>query len=107
MKKLKLNAWGEKQSLGIYLDNYTENGNLYVGLVCCNKADYGEPWSDLTVNLGVKLAPNKAYIDINDNGNEIVNWLVANKLGKPTGNIFCTYPEFEFDMNELKKYIMA
>lgn len=109
MKTLNLNAWGESHSLGIYLDNYADNDNLYVGLICCNEEDYGEPWSDLTVNLDTKLAPNRAYIDTNNNGNEIINWLISNKLGKPTGRYgasgFCVYPEFEFDMNELKKYI--
>ena len=50
-----------------------------------------------------------AYIDINDNGNEIIDWLITNKLGKLTGRIchsgFCMYPEFEFDMDEVQKYV--
>ena len=107
MQTLNLNAWGKTHPIGFCLDNYADNNNLYVGMTTYEEG-YGEPWSDLTVNLGTKLAPNRAYIDTNNNGNGIINWLVSNQLGKPTGNIgfsgFGVYPEFEFNLHELKKY---
>lgn len=112
MAKLKLNAWGKEHQITLDLSNYVDNNNLFVGLVCwedIGKGEYPEPWSDLTVNLGIKCAPNCAFIDTNDNGKEIINWLIANKLGMPTGRVaqsgFCTYPEFEFYMYEVKKYV--
>ncbi len=89
------------------LAQYAENGNLYVGMICHNN-NYPEPWSNLTVNLSVKCAPNRAYIDINNNGNEIIDWLEKNNLGFTTGNLmpsgWCVYPEFEFNMEKLMKH---
>lgn len=34
MNTLTLNAWGSNHEITLNLDNYAENGNLYVGLVC-------------------------------------------------------------------------
>lgn len=112
MAKLKLNAWGREHQITLHTNTYANNGNLYVGMDCwedIGNGEYAEPWGDLTVNLGFKCKPNCAFIDVNDNGAEIISWLIANKLGKPTGLLmpsgFCMYPEFEFDMNEVQKYV--
>jgi hypothetical protein len=71
--------------------------------------DWPEPWSDLTVNLGVKCADNCAYIDTNNNGDRIVEWLITNKIATLTGGMrssgFCVYPEMKFNMDELMKYV--
>ncbi len=108
MKCLILNKYGKEHPITFDFDRYLQNGNLYVGLVT-HEEGYPEPWSDLTVNLGVKCRENCAYIDINNNGNEIIEWLCENKLGSPTGHMipsgFCVYPEFKFDMNELMQYV--
>ena len=110
MKTINLNAWGTNHPISFYLDNYAENDNLYVGLITTEDG-YAEPWSDLTVNLGDKLPANCAYIDTNNNGQQIVEWLMKNNLGKPTGRYgfsgFCSYPLFEFDMDELSKYLIT
>jgi hypothetical protein len=105
---LILNAWGKDHKISVELASYAENGNLYVGLV-----SYDEgcpiPWSDLTVNLSIECKPNCAFIDTNNNGNEILGWLIENNLGKPTGRMktsgWCLYPEFEFNMDELMKHV--
>jgi hypothetical protein len=90
------------------LNNYCENGNLYVGLIT-HEEGYAEPWQNLTVNLSVKCADDCAFIDTNNNGDEIMTWLVSNKLGKPTGRIktsgWCVYPEFKFNLDELMKHV--
>lgn len=108
MSKLTLDAWGIEHPITFRLSNCAENNNLYVGMITWEE-DWPEPWSDLTVNLGVELEPNIAFIDVNNNGWQIIDWLVKNNLGKPTKlemiSGFCTYPEFEFNMEELKKYI--
>ena len=74
--------------------------------------DNGELYTVLTVNLEESPAfgiPDKAFIDTNNNGDEIIEWLKANNLGKETGRMaasgWCIYPEFEFDMNEVEKYV--
>lgn len=108
MATLNLNAWGRNHHIKLTTNTYAENGNLYVGLVCWDDR-FPEPWSDLTVNLSVPCKKNCAFIDINNNGDEIVAWLKLNKLGKLTGRMgmsgYCAYPEFEFDMDEVNKYL--
>lgn len=105
---LNLIKYGQVHSMAFELANYAENGNLYVGLLTYEKG-YPQPWQNLTVNLSVRCAPNCAYIDTNNNGNEIIEWLEQNGLGKPTGNLmpsgWCIYPEFEFDMETLMGHV--
>lgn len=47
----------------------------------------GEPslWNVLTVNLNSLPSKNCAYIDVNNNGEEILAWIKRNKLAVPTG----------------------
>lgn len=108
MNKLTLNAWGKDRPITLELANYAENGNLYVGLISYDEG-YPEPWQNLTINLSVKCKPNRAFIDTNNNGHGIVDWLEQNKLGFATGNLmpsgWCVYPEFEFNMDEVMKYV--
>lgn len=105
---LILHKYGENHSITFELAIYAENGNLYVGMLSHDDG-YIQPWSSLTVNLSVKCKPNRAFIDTNNNGNEIVAWLEQNGLGKATGNLmpsgWCVYPEFEFDMDKLMEHV--
>ena len=107
MNNLILRKYGKNYPVTFHLDNYVANGNLYVGLIT-NTDGYYEPWSNLTVNLGIKCAENCAFIDTNNNGDGIIDWIEMNGLGMETGRIrqsgFCFYPEFEFNMEELLKY---
>lgn len=107
MQTLTLNAWGKDHKISFHLANYTNN-NLYIGLRMHDE-DGIEPWSDLTVNLDVKLPPDRAYVDINNNGREILNWLIDNELAIPTFSTrisgFCEYPEFIFNMPKIMKYV--
>ena len=108
MPTLTLKAWGAERQISFHLANYSNNGNLYVGLIMHDE-DGLEPWSDLTVNLDTKLPPDRAYVDLNNNGREILNWIIDNELGIPTFSTkisgFCEYPEFVFNMPELMKYV--
>lgn len=105
---LILNRWGKSHPITFELANYVENGNLYVGMIT-NYEGYPEPYSSLTVNLSVKCKPNRAFIDTNNNGNEIISWLEQNGLGHCTGNLmpsgWCVYPEFEFNMDALMEHV--
>ena len=106
MKTLTLHKYGKPHPMTFRLDNYSDNGNLFVGLVT-HEEGYPEPWSNLTVNLRPCKA-NCAFIDTNNN-QDIVRWLLKHKLGRLTGEIersgFCLYPEFEFDMETLLEYV--
>ena len=108
MPTLTLNAWGVERQISFHLANYADNGNLYIGLIMHDEGGL-EPYGDLTVNLDVKLPSDRAYVDLNNNGREILNWIIDNKLGIPTFSTrisgFCEYPEFIFNMPELMKYV--
>lgn len=108
MKTLTLNKWGKDHPMSFDVDSYPQNGNLYVGLIT-HEEGYPEPWQNLTVNLDVKCEENCAFIDTNNNGDDIIPWLINNKLGRLTGKYkasgWCMYPEFKFNMDELNKYV--
>lgn len=108
MQTLTLNAWGQSHEISFHLANYADNNNLYIGLIMHDE-DGTEPYGDLTVNLDVKLPSDCAYVDLNNNGREILNWLIDNELAIPTFSTrisgFCEYPEFIFNMPELMKYV--
>lgn len=108
MKTLTLNAHGAEYQISFHLANYATTGNLYVGMIV-HYDEETDDWSDLTVNLDEKLKPNHSYIDTNNNGNEIMNWLINNNLGRYTYGMgfsgFCVYPEFEFNIDELMHYV--
>lgn len=96
-----------------YTEEYTDSGRMYVGMIAKEKTEeedsYFEPFCDVTVNLFSPITnKNCGFLDTN-NCPFIAELLVKNKLGKLTGRTaqsgWCTYPEFEFDMEAMKKYI--
>ena len=107
---INLRKYGSNHPMTFQLANYAENGNLYVGLMT-NEEGWAEPWQNLTVNLSVKCADDCAFIDTNNNGDDIITWLVSNNLGKPTGKTrasgWCYYPEFKFNMEEIVKHLYS
>lgn len=89
------------------VDNYANNGRLYVGL-WCDGDGYWEPWCDITVNLFAPLSgENCAYVDEN-NCPGIGAWLEENELATPTGRSavsgWNTYAEYKFDMEKVQKH---
>lgn len=99
--------WGGEYEIGLTVNHYLENNNLFVGMVCYN----GEPFANLTVNLSVPCDENCAFIDTNNLGMGIMAWLEKNNLGTQTFRFqrsgFCEYYEFKFDMDKVKKYLIA
>ena len=107
------NYWGSEYEVTLRLNHYAQNNNLYIGIDCWEDEDgdklmYPEPYGDLTVNLGIKCKDTCAFVDTNNNPG-IERWLAENKLAKPTGRVapsgFCVYPEYEFNMDEVQKYV--
>ena len=105
---INLKKYGKNHPMTFELNKYCENENLYVGLIT-HEEGWAEPWQNLTVNLSVKCADDCAFIDTNNNGEEIIDWLIEHNLGKPTGRIkasgWCVYPEFKFNMDELMNHV--
>ena len=82
------------------------NGNLAIVLYYMNGGIL-DIWTVVTVNLALLICDeNCAYIDVNNNGKEILTWLVQNKLATPTKRIdrygYCIYPMYQFDPEALK-----
>lgn len=81
-------------------------GNLAVILMRKEEAGYWDVWTVLTVSLPVLCDTNCAYIDVNNNGEEILEWLTQNQLAVPTGRSersgYCEYPEYRFNRAALK-----
>lgn len=107
MEKLMLSTPFSTIPVTFEKSRYIDQNNLYIRIVTWEEG-YPEPWSDLTVNLGVKCEENTAYIDVNNNGPEILDFIIDNGLGVPTGKMlpsgFCVYPEVRFRetfMNEI------
>lgn len=105
---INLNKYGKNHPMSFHLGTYVENKNLYVGLLT-NEEGYPEPWQNLTVNLSTNCDADCGFIDTNNNGTEIVEWLIANELGHFTGRTrvsgWCTYPEFQFNMDKLMQHV--
>ena len=107
MLKLKT-MWGTEVDVKLRLSKYTQNNNLAIWLDVYDEGEYAGPWSSLTVNLGEDLALDRAYIDVNNNGEGIVDWLTSLGLGEVVGygySGFCKYPLFQFNVLRLMSLV--
>lgn len=88
------------------INNYANNNNLYVGLVCHNEG-FEEHWCDITINLDEVCPSDCGFVDTNNNP-KIDRWLTENGIAEPTGNWgvsgFYIYPEFRFNMEKVREY---
>lgn len=103
--------YGNLWKLGIKLDHYANNDNLYVGLIVAEPDDEGdtfpgEPYGDLSVNIE-PLPENYIAVDCTYGPHDEI--IEDNNLGVFTGRYlssgYCTYPIYEMDMNELRKHL--
>lgn len=106
MKTFDLNRFGKTYTIQLKAGVYYYGGNLYIEMLSLEDDDI-EPWSDLTVNLGPILPLNCAYIDVNNNGSDILDWLRQHRIAVPTGRYgysgFCRYPEYLFNEQLLRE----
>ena len=96
--------YGGEYELFTVVNKYQQGGGVYVGLWDEEEG----PFADLTVNLTTNTAKgNMAYLDT-DNFPEGEYIVKKYKLGKFTGKYghsgYCTYPLYELDIDEIKKY---
>ena len=107
MKTFKLVSWGHEYEVSLNSQKYSQNGNLAITMdYLDDEFNAWLPFANLTVNLGEKLPPNKAYVDTN-NCPWAREFIVMYGLGKFTGKIgmsgWCEYPMYEFDMNKIEE----
>ena len=106
---IKLERYGKVHDITFQLDRYAFRGGLAI-LMNCNEDFPNEPYGILTVNLeDYPTSGNKAFVDTNNLGDEILAWIEENNLGVPTGEIgysgFCVYPEYSFNLDEINKHL--
>lgn len=98
MKIFELNKYGTVHPIELGVASYSE-GNLAITMTTWEEG-VPEPWNILTVNLSGIRDKNCAYIDTNNNGEEILAWIIRHGLAVPTGYIqrsgYCLYPEYRF-----------
>lgn len=106
MKTYKLEKYGETYEIALAKGTYASNGTLAILMYLVENGEITELWNDLTTNIPMSSAhDNFAYIDTNNNGKDIVEWLEKNKIGKDTlstaSSGWCVYPLFKFDKKVL------
>lgn len=99
--------YGEDEKVEPYLSMYTNNDNLFVGLAYEDPELGKMPYADVTVNV-TKLPYLMAAIDTDNNGQEIMDFLVENGLAKPVlGQVahsgFVDFPIAVFNAEALEK----
>ena len=99
MVEFEFNFLGEKHKARFTKNEYANNSNLYIGVVT-EEDGYWEPWCDLTVNLGIPVPRNEAFLDTNNCAPEIITKLLGKGYAVDTGvrrsSGFCTYPLVRF-----------
>lgn len=106
MKRLfELHKYGNTYQIALKVTSYAD-GNLAVQMLCWEEGIW-EPWNVLTVNLCGRREKNCAYIDTNNNGMDILPWIIRHGLAVPTGKKgysgYCVYPEFRFRESILRE----
>lgn len=97
--KMKLKMYGKSYNVIPLFGKYCAGGSLALQLIEVG----GNPFGNVTVNLVDETLSDEmcAFIDTNNFGEDIVEWLRINKFGDTTGKVgfsgFCTYPEFRFN----------
>ena len=104
MKSYTYRFMDEEYNLGFFFDRYSNNGNLFVGLI--NLGNEVDPYfCDLTINITSLPLYNAAIDDSIDRS--ICKWLESIGAGKASKqrirSDFCSYPLFEFDSLFLKE----
>lgn len=85
---------GEK--VEVKFNRYANNNRIAVRLVC----EDGSPYATVSVNLPEQPLPceNSFFVDVNNNGEEILEWLTQNGFGYADcwygTSGFCVYPAF-------------
>jgi hypothetical protein len=107
MKTINFDWKYGRQTLGIEVKSYRDNGNLYVGLWSRDGNGF-EPFTDLTKNLGQRLAPNEAYVKTFDENEGLLPFIQENRLGAVLSargrSGFCEYHKVAFDMDRLAEF---
>lgn len=89
-------------------NTYADNDNTYIGLVS-RENEIMEPFDDLTVNLGMPLPKNLAYIHVNHFEKEFLDALEKQGFITPTDGRavsgYVTYPLYILHLDKMQEYM--
>ena len=89
-------------------NTYADNDNTYIGLIGRENGII-EPFDDLTVNLGMPLPKNLAYIHVNHFEQEFLDALEKQGFITPTDGRaisgFVTYPLYILHLDKMQEYM--
>lgn len=98
--------YGQTHRISLRVSSYCFGCNLAIEMDAWD-AGYAEAWGNLTVNLDGRREKDRAFIDVNHNGDDILVWIIRNGLAVPTGvsqrSGFCEYPEYRFRADRLQQ----
>ena len=104
IKTLTFNGPYGTEELVPRVGSYSENNNLAIGLLSDGE-DGIEPFTNLTVNLGIRLSANEAFVKTFDENEGLLEFIKGHKLGEvlPEKGLsgFCEYCKVSFDMKKL------
>ena len=104
-RQFELKIYGKVYPITLEIHSYL-GGNLAIQMVSWEEG-IPEPWSSLTVNLDGVREKDCAVIDVNDNGEAILAWIIRYGLAVSTGvrknSGYCSYPEYRFKETVLRE----
>lgn len=106
MKTFNLKKYGTTHKIQLNVRAYEDGGGLAITMDDWS-CGYAEPWNTLTVNLDSACPRDCAYIDTNNNDEDILAWIARHGLATPTGRYgssgYCRYPEYRFRPETLQE----
>lgn len=108
MKTYHFEKYGNTYQMQLRIASYYTTGNLAIELYCWSEEENDwSPWNTLTVNPDFCVEKNCAYIDVNNNGKLILDWLKKNRLARSMGSSmssgYCIYPKYRFFKKALRE----
>lgn len=108
VKFYELKMYDETYKVYLAKGKYTNNKTIAVEIIAVDSEGFEEPFASLTRNIPCDCGlanDTMQFIDTNNLGNGIINWLVKNNIAKPTGlawpSGFCMYFLYEFTKESL------
>ena len=106
------NCWGDTLNIKLGKTSYLNNGTLAVVMLEVLDNGEEEEYDVLTVNINdssLLASDTDAFIDTNNMGQDIVQWLVENKIAKKTPFVgfsgYCSYPLMSFTKQALDSMV--
>lgn len=108
VKFYNLEMYGEKYKVYLSKGKYLNNNTIAVDIIVVDSDGFEEPFDSLTTNISCEYGlanDTTQFIDANNLGKDILNWLVKNNIAKPTGRAwpsgYCIYLLYEFTKEAL------